>query len=298
IGAVDKEAIVLIEADTPAQHSRVEEFAANRLGDAVIRLYERYAELLPEGPARDRAAAAARAMEAFVGPLHIDRSDAVFARDLEFHDYRSMGLGSLSGEKALLDALRALVEMAADSANRVDDVFRLQSDRFLMRMTNFGTQRVGGGAYERPFLMLGILGADGLVARLEQFDIGQEAEAVARWDELVAAPSTVRPTSRRVRPNAVTVNAARLDAAMAARDVDALPTLVARDATVIEHTTGATYDAAGTLASRRALLRARQLSFRHEPLATLGDSLALLSLSLSADGVTGGQFDVGAYENE
>src|SRR5262249_15357255 len=249
IGAVDKEAIVLIEADTPAQHSRVEEFAANRLGDAVIRLYERYAELLPEGPARDRAAAAARAMEAFVGPLHIDRSDAVFARDLEFHDYRSMGLGSLSGEKALLDALRALVEMAADSANRVDDVFRLQSDRFLMRMTNFGTQRVGGGAYERPFLMLGILGADGLVARLEQFDIGQEAEAIARGDQLVrgpvkaplAEPPAMRPANRRVRTNAATANVARLGSVVVARDVDALPALWADDLEIVDHTTGIVY---------------------------------------------------------
>ena len=34
-GAVDKEAIVLIQADTPTRHSRVEEFAANHLGDAV-----------------------------------------------------------------------------------------------------------------------------------------------------------------------------------------------------------------------------------------------------------------------
>src|SRR5262249_2157422 len=84
VGAVDKEAIVLIEADTSTQPSRVEEFAANRLGEAVVRLYERYAELLPEGPARDRAAAAARVADAFVGPLDIDRSAAVFAPDLEF----------------------------------------------------------------------------------------------------------------------------------------------------------------------------------------------------------------------
>src|SRR5262249_11883698 len=114
IGAVDKDAFVLIEADTPAQHSRVEEFAANRLGDAVVRLYERHAELLPDGPERDRATAAARAAEAFVGPLDIDHSTAVFAPNMEFHDYRSMGLGSLSGKEAMLDALRALLEMAAD----------------------------------------------------------------------------------------------------------------------------------------------------------------------------------------
>src|SRR5262249_39005365 len=140
IGAVDKDAIVLIEADTPTQHSRVEEFAANRLGDAVVRLYERYAELLPDGPARDRAAAAARAADVFVGPLDIDRSAAAFSPNLEFHDHRRLGLGSLRGREALLDALRSLLEMAADAANRIDGVFRLQSDAFLLRVTNFGTQ--------------------------------------------------------------------------------------------------------------------------------------------------------------
>src|SRR5262249_52700731 len=79
IGAVDMEAVVVIEADTPTQHSRVEEFAANRLGDAVVRLYERYAELCPEGRARDRAAVTARAFQAFVGPLDRDRFAAAFA---------------------------------------------------------------------------------------------------------------------------------------------------------------------------------------------------------------------------
>src|SRR5262249_44338708 len=53
IGALDMEDIVVIEAETPTQPSRAESFAPTHLGDAVARLYERYAELLPEGRARD-----------------------------------------------------------------------------------------------------------------------------------------------------------------------------------------------------------------------------------------------------
>ncbi len=48
----------------------------------------------------------------------------------------------------------------------------------------------------------------------------------------------------------------------------------------------------------RSLLSARDPTYRHEPLATLGDSLALFRVSTSASGYVGGTFDVGAYERE
>src|SRR5207249_6898234 len=86
--------------------------------------------------------------------------------------------------------------------------------------------------------------------------------------------------------------------AMAARDADALAALAEHEVETIDHPAGTTYEARGNLASRRMLLRAADLKFRHEPLATLGDSLALLRLSISASGVAGGKFDVGAYERE
>src|SRR5262249_2263175 len=218
-----------------------------------------------------------------------------FAPALEFRDHRSMGLGPLPGREALLDALRALLEVAADVVNRIDDVLRLQPDMLLVRMTNFGTQRVGGGEYERPFLMLGSFGPDGLVTRLEQFDIGREAEAVARFDEL--ALSAV-PGRRRVRANAATANTARHDAAFARRDADALVALYAEDVENVEHPTGVVYDREGGLRSWRSLLGARDPRYEHEPLATLGDSLALCRASWSASGLAGGKFDVGAYEVE
>src|SRR5262249_4917313 len=68
IGPLESESVQLIEVDGEGRRARSAIFAANRLGDAVARLYERYAELLPDGPARARAAATARSVEAFFGP--------------------------------------------------------------------------------------------------------------------------------------------------------------------------------------------------------------------------------------
>jgi hypothetical protein len=105
------------------------------------------------------------------------------------------------------------------------------------------------------------LGADGLLIRLERFD--RDDEALGRFDELTAEPTGARSGAvparvkktreRRVRPNAATANAARIDAAFAARDADAFPTLLAERCDVMEYVNGATYD-------REGLLRAWRLS--------------------------------------
>src|SRR5262249_50822751 len=61
-GAANIVTIALLEVDAHGRERRVEVFADDRLGDAVTRLYERYAELLPEGPERTRAGATAHAV--------------------------------------------------------------------------------------------------------------------------------------------------------------------------------------------------------------------------------------------
>src|SRR5262249_61111108 len=123
-----------------------------------------------------------------------------------------------------LDPLRAL---AADVATGVADVLALRPDALLIRWTHAGTERIGGGRYERHFLMLWEFGADGLALRNELFDSDREDEALARFDELApgtAEGSSATPTrtaerrQRRVRANLVTAGATRLDAVMAARD--------------------------------------------------------------------------------
>ena len=48
------------------------------------------------------------------------------------------------------------------------------------------------GAWEKPGLVLWILGSDGLVARIETFDADRAAEALARFDEVSAEPPAMR----------------------------------------------------------------------------------------------------------
>src|SRR5439155_1330993 len=204
-------------------------------------------------------------------------------------------------------ARRALFEVAEDIATRVDDVLALRSDAFLVRWTNSGTARIGGGSYETQFLLLWVFGADGLATRHERFDSDREDEALARFDELTveqptarfaATPSRVaKKRERRVRANAATAASARLEAATAARDADALPAIFAERLEVVDHTTGATFDRQGLIATWRWGLRGRGLTYRQEHLATLGDSLALYRSSTSASRYTGRKFDVGAYES-
>src|SRR5262249_21733680 len=145
-------------------------------------------------------------------------------------------------------------------------------------------------------LALFAFGADGLLIKVEEFDNDREDEALARFDELVAAAARLRPVSRRVQPNAATAHVARIEAAIAARDAEALPTLFTDESEVIDHITGVNFGRQGTLGSWRVVLKAENPTVRHQMLATLGDWLVLCRMSMSASGFVGRMFDVGAYE--
>src|SRR5262249_49286771 len=165
-----------------------------------------------------------------------------------------------------------LLELSDDLTVRVDDILGMRPDGFLARWANVGTDRFGG-AYEQDFLALWVFGPDGLLVRLEWFATDRDAEAIARFDELTAAPS---PAARRlvaaVRPNAATANAAAIDAVIAARERDALAQLarlIAEGYEVVDHINGVTYDLRGSLATWDALMRVPDLTSRQESLATL-----------------------------
>src|SRR5262249_23671344 len=100
VGAYEMEALDLIEVDAEARGRRVERFAPDHLGDAVARLYERYAELLPDGPARTRAAATARSVAALLGPVSLDAFATALGPDVEVVDHRTLGLPSSRGRDA------------------------------------------------------------------------------------------------------------------------------------------------------------------------------------------------------
>src|SRR5262249_57938953 len=137
-----------------------------------------------------------------------------------------------------------------------------QSRAILLRLVTSGTIRATGGAYENHSVSLWLFGADGLLWRWEMFDRDREAEALARFDVLTAAPP--RPT-RRVRPNAATASAARTDAAIVARDVDACNAQWSERVEYLHHPTGATWDHEGVLFSIRKLMAAERPQSRREP---------------------------------
>src|SRR5262249_5941524 len=310
IGAHEFDQIRLIEVDPYGRCRRSEVFAADRLGDAIARLYERYADLLPDGPARALAAATARSVATLplVGARDLDREATALAPGIEYVDHRTVGMGSVHGADALLRSVRALLDLSETFVTRSDDILALRPDGFLVRWTHFGTDRASGGAFERRLCHLWIFGVDGLVTRAEQFDAERDAEVLARFEELTAEPAAVRfaappgaveKRERRVRSNAATASTARIDAAIGARDADAIDGLIAHDGEAVSHRTGRVIrDRQGWLTSWRSLLHAQEPTCRHEPIATLGESLALCRRSVSGRGFAGAQFDVGAYEKE
>src|SRR5262249_58259028 len=88
VGSYQMERIAVIEVDGSGRRTRLEQFAADNLGDAIARLYERYAELLPDGPERDRAAITARSVAAMMGPFDPDRVASTYAPAVEAVDHR------------------------------------------------------------------------------------------------------------------------------------------------------------------------------------------------------------------
>src|SRR5262249_43332456 len=261
VGAYEKTQIVLVEVDPQGRNRRREVFATGQLGHAVVRLYERYAELLPDGPARARAAATARAAAALmVGPYDPDRHATACAPAVEVVDHRILGTWSARCRDAFLQNLRSWLAIAEDIVNRVDDVLAQRPDAILARWTHLGTNDASGGAYERPYLALQVFGVDGLVTRWEIFDADRDAGGLARFDELTGGPSaTAAPfqvtekRARRIRPNAATAYLARFNAAIAARDTEALSALVSDDTETLDHPTGSAYGRDGFLASWHAV---------------------------------------------
>src|SRR5262249_29165983 len=161
----------LVGVDASGRRDRTEAFAADRLGDAVARLYACYAELLPAGSERNRAAATARSVATMSpGPFDPERFAAATTAAIEIVDHRTVGTWSTRGRETALRNLRSLAELSGEVATRFGDVLDLRPNGYLVRQTTFGTVGEGGGAFERPYLGLRLFGADGLVNRIEFFD--------------------------------------------------------------------------------------------------------------------------------
>jgi ketosteroid isomerase-like protein len=263
VGLSELAEIVLIEADERGRWIHVEIFAPERLGHAVARLYERYAEQAGAG-----AAATAR----------ITRAILVDPPDLET---------PVRGAEAIREYLRAMFE-AEDFAVRVDDVLCLRDDAILFRQTTRGTLRSSGGAYERNLLSLWVCGGDGRLARIEEFDVAREAEALARFAEL-AAP--VAPPLRFA--NAATRAVDRGSAAIAVRDWEGFASLFAPGGRHYDRTRMAQIesDLQAWLVSFRQIVEMTSAPPVRKLLATRGERLALFRMTWS-----GAEGDIGPSE--
>src|SRR5262249_1991121 len=305
VGPYEREELVLCYVDAQGRHRRSEIFAPDHLGEAIVRLYERYAELLPDGPARTRAAGIARSVGPTLRPFGVDSYAETLDPAIEVVDHRIRGTWSARGAEEVLRHMRAWFDLAEDSTVRYDDVLALQPDAFVVSPIICGTGRASGGTAEVALLALVMFGADGRHARIEWFDRDRTDDALARFDELTSAAGPFAPPAgaskkpmRRVRANAASEHLARVAAAMVARDADALPALIVEGFEWFDHTTGVALDQQGGLSSLRWFLRAENPTLVHEMLATLGDSLALGRVSTSATGFAGGKLDIGAYEKD
>jgi class 3 adenylate cyclase/tetratricopeptide (TPR) repeat protein len=213
--------VVLNEMDATGRLGRFEVFAPDDLGSAIARMYTRYAELLPEGPTRERAAMTARALTGMLTPSKDVRPEEITAPDIRSIDHRTVGYGTAEGGEFATRWLEAWDELSYDRHVRIDDVLALTLDGLLRRSTTAGTLRATGGAFESTYYLISLFGPDGRHARYEVFDIGHEAEALARFDELTAT-ATAEPERRDVRDYAATRGIERFLDALPARDAELL----------------------------------------------------------------------------
>ncbi|HTO07323.1 MAG TPA: nuclear transport factor 2 family protein [Myxococcota bacterium] len=286
--------LVLSEVDANGR-ARDEVIASEKLGEAIARLYERYAERLPAGPARSRAAATARAVAALFGPADPDLWAPAFAPGIEFIDTRTVGPGRVRGLEAVLQSIRALFELSASFSVQVVDLWALRADALVVGWANSGERRDGGGGFERDLCQLFAFGPDGRLERWEQFDAGSQSEALARF----AALPELRVDAPIVRANAATAYQERVVAAIRARDLDALSSLLADDITNVDHVgVATTYDRERLLQGWRAMFEEGASEVSYDSLASLGDSLTLGRQAYAFDGSSTRDLEFGPTTHE
>ena len=196
-GTAEFEEIVVGEDDGRGRYRRFEIYPAHRLGDAVARLYERHAELLPAGAARARVEATARSVKVVApGQFDLDHYADVFLPDLEIVDHRMLGHRTGMDRQTLFRSMAAAGEVGDQLLSGPKDVLGLTENALLLGWLASGVGRASGGAFEWAFLRLFIFDCDGRVSRYELFDADREAEALARFDALaegVGATTAAEP---------------------------------------------------------------------------------------------------------
>jgi len=304
-GEAALEELVLIESDPVGRIARIESFPVTELPRAVSRLYARYAELAPEGTDPEVARVVAETVDVLCS-FDPAQFPTVVAHDIAYRDHRALGFPPLDGRDAVLRWRDTLGEH--DATFDVEEVIGARPEALLARWVNRGQAIAGGGAFEREFLSLQYFGRSGRLERWEHFDVPRAADALARFEELTATVVPLRGgtgeqegTRRLVRTNDATRAAMRVEVKATAQDLTALGEEFGNLSEIIEHSTGAVLHTAHLGAWRR-MFSAREARIRVEPLAALGESLAIARSSMQIRGVAPPSseepFDVGDVSRE
>ena len=185
LGAVEIDEVVLIEVDAQRRIRRFEIFPVERLGDALVRLYERYAELLPEVAQRTRIAGISRSVAAHIGAIDLDRLRLVFDPLLRCVDHRVLGTWSAGTAEEMLRHYGLQLEFAPDFGGRYADIVAANADTIAAHMVFHGTAHESGGRFENHLIAVFGFGRDGRLTQTDVFESEQGVEALTRFDELV-----------------------------------------------------------------------------------------------------------------
>jgi len=283
-GAFELSFFLVIAVDGEGRRRRQENFGSDHLDHAIVCLYELHAAQLPEGPARVRAAAVARSIRSLLG---VNKDWSSLAPDFVSHDHRHTGAGELRGAAALIESFAAMHDLAIDLVYRIDDIVHLDEDALSAIGTNFGTDKLGGGAFERPVCMAWMFRVDGLIHRWDTFEPEDIAAVRAHLDaRLPAKRAPLLPVRPRVRPNAATRNIASFAAAFSANSIDASADLYAADVVNVHHATGISFDKDSMVESWRTFGVAANPSCESEALASFGETLCLARQVVRMEGIT------------
>src|SRR5262249_1030401 len=155
VGPSDMNSFVLFEVDASGRRTHTEFFATDRLAEAIVRLYERHAEHLPEVSERAGAAATARTLATLLAArLDVAALTPQLEPDLVYVDHRQLGFGTLTGAAAVIEMLLSLFEAVDDSVLLVEEVLAAVPNGVLLHWIPTGTDRSSGGRFERARLSL------------------------------------------------------------------------------------------------------------------------------------------------
>ena len=149
----------------------------------------------------------------------LDRFASLYADDFAMVDKRAIALWEdVHGPQGQVDICRSFLAEAPDERSLCDALGDDGGDVMLVRNTFEGTGDLGG--FELAFDEV-LVARDGQVARLEVFDVGDEA-ARARYEELRAQRERIYH---------------RFDRALNARDLDAVAALYTDDLVIVDRRT-------------------------------------------------------------